>query len=186
MESNKLKKGLLFTADPYSKIINYEDKSTSLLFGDGATVSLLSDHPNWEIGRFTFGTKGSCGEAIRISEKDGKLVMNGREVFAFSATMVPDNISKVLTINGLKIEDIDLFALHQGSKYIIKTVTTRLGVDESKIPFVATNYGNTVSSSIPMILEHLSNRINKVLMSGFGVGLSWASTILTRINRVGR
>ncbi len=180
MELNGFKKGLLFTADPYSKIIDNNDKNTSLLFGDAATVSLISDQPIWSIGKFLFGSKGSEGDAIKVSSETKKLKMNGRSVFSFTATKVPQNIKDMLELNSLTIDDIDSFALHQGSRYIVDTLRQRLNVTEDKVPFVASKYGNTVSSSIPLVLTELSEKKAKVVISGFGVGLSWASTVLFR------
>ena len=178
MAAHGFKKGLLFTADPYSKIIDKQDKNTSLLFGDGATVSLIGGSPVWESGKFLFGTQGTESDAIRIRPDSGKLGMKGRSVFSFAATVVPDNIRQMLEMNELTIDDVDLFALHQGSRFIIDTLQKRLKVEAAKIPFVAEDYGNTVSSSIPLILSDLSGDEETVVISGFGVGLSWASTVL--------
>ena len=82
MQANGFSKGLLFTADPYSKVVDAKDKNTSLLFGDGATVSLISDNPVWKTGKFLFGSQGSDSSAIQVREADGKLEMNGRGVFS--------------------------------------------------------------------------------------------------------
>jgi len=180
MQVNGFKKGLLFTADPYSKIVNKEDKNTSLLFGDAATVTLLGEQPKWVAGKFSFGSQGSERQAITVKEDTHSLEMNGRSVFSFTATVIPNHINTMLEQNNLSLEDIDLFALHQGSRFIVDTLRKRLGVSEDKVPFVASEYGNTVSSSIPLILEDIKDDVNKVVISGFGVGLSWASTVLFR------
>lgn len=179
MNSNGFKKGLLFTADPYSKVINPADKNTSLLFGDAATVTLISENPKLKSGKFTFGTMGEGYEEL-ICTKD--LYMNGRSIFNFAARQVPKDVEKVLSANKLDKEDIDLFIFHQGSKYICDTLIRRMNLDENKVPFDATEYGNTVSSSIPIMLEKMLNttqsKNDKILICGFGVGLSWASSIL--------
>lgn len=181
MQANGFQKGVLFTADPYSKIIDERDKNTSLLFGDGATATLISTAPAWRTGKFIFGSQGQAGTSIRVERSSGKLSMNGRAVFSFSATMVPKNIAAMLASNGLTVEEIDCFALHQGSRYIIETIRQRLGVDGSKVPFAATDYGNTVSSSIPLILSQVSPDLQRIVIAGFGVGLSWASTVLCKV-----
>lgn len=178
MAANGFRKGLLFTADPYSKIINYLDKNTSLLFGDAATVSYISDTPLWETGKFLFGSQGAESEAIKVQSDSGKLDMNGRGVFSFTATVIPDHIRKMLKINNITIDDIDAFALHQGSYFVVETLQKRLGIEPVKVPFVASDYGNTVSSSIPLVLNKLTGDEKKIVIAGFGVGLSWASTIL--------
>jgi len=183
MLANGLKKGLLFTADPYSKIIDNNDKNTCLLFGDAATVSLLSEQPVWGIGAFSFGSKGADGEAIRVQEDSGRFEMNGRSVFSFTATVIPAHIKDMLEKNDLTVDNMDLFALHQGSRFIVDTLRKRLGVPEEKVPFVASKYGNTVSSSIPLILGGELGDIKNIVIAGFGVGLSWASAVLYKIEK---
>ena len=178
MQANGYKHGLLFTCDPYSKIINAKDKNTALLFGDAATVTYFSEKPQWCLGKPVFGTAGKDWEAIKVGE-DGRFSMQGRAVFNFAATTVPGNILETLDKNGLKKDDIDLFVLHQGSKYILDVVARRLNVPRIRMPFLAGNYGNTVSSSIPLILEQSAKEKRNILISGFGVGLSWGSLILT-------
>ena len=92
------------------------------------------------------------------------------------------DIDKCLEINGLYKSDIDLYLLHQGSKYIIDNLVPRLGVDEDKVPFLAAETGNTISSSIPLMLEQYMDTDEKtILISGFGVGLSWATSVLERV-----
>lgn len=179
MNAHGLKNGLLFTADPYSKIIDPNDKNTSLLFGDAATVTSLGERPKLEIKKTVFGTRGSEGEALQCV--DGHLQMNGRSVFNFSMTVVPPQIKKIAEESGLGLDEIDLLVLHQGSKYIIDMLTKRLGVDPARVPSNISGMGNTVSSSIPLILEnHLDTSEKNILISGFGVGLSWATAHLHR------
>jgi len=180
MKASNFKNGLLFTADPYSKIIDPEDKSTSLLFGDAASVTLVGENPIFESGKFSFGTRGD-GYPFLIN-RHGKLHMNGREIFNFSARKVPEDIKKVLELNRLSLDQIDLFLLHQGSKYIIDFIVKRLGISREKAPFVVKDFGNTISSSIPIMLKEVLSdaHIKKIAMSGFGVGLSWASGVLVR------
>ncbi len=180
MKSNNFKKGLLFTSDPYSEIIDSNDKNTALLFGDAATVSLISDTPKYAPLDFVFGTNGDHYSELICREK---LFMNGRAVFAFTATQIPKQIKELLDKNKLTLEEIDKYILHQGSKYIVDTITKRLGVEPNKVTFEMFDYGNTVSSSIPIILskELTTLEAEKIVLSGFGVGLSWASTILYKI-----
>jgi len=182
MQSNNLKNGLLFTADPYSKIIDEEDKNTALIFGDGATVTLINDEGNWQATGYDFGTDGNGYQDLICTDK---LFMNGRSVFTFAASVIPSHIKNLMAKYSFEDIDIDKYILHQGSKYIVDTIRKRLKVDERKVPFVMYNYGNTVSSSIPLILEQeLQNSDNKRLIAtGFGVGLSWASVILEKIER---
>jgi 3-oxoacyl-[acyl-carrier-protein] synthase-3 len=180
MQANGLSKGLLFTADPYSKIVDVNDKNTALLFGDAASVTLISDKPEFTTGIFTFGTSGKEYKEL-ISIKN-KLYMNGRAVFNFTAKYVPRDILHLLEINQLDLHDISRFIFHQGSKYIVDTIAGRLGLNADRVVFNIYQYGNTVSSSIPIILEkEIMDDSNKyMVISGFGVGLSWSSAILKR------
>ena len=182
MEANGLKRGLLFTADPYSKILDPTDKNTVLLFGDAATVTLLEADTDalWVPTRFLFGTRGQEGRAL--NNDSGKLEMNGRAVFNFSATVVPGQVRDLLEAAGIGPDAVDLFLFHQGSRYIVDTLIKRLGLPPAKVPSNLAGQGNTVSSSIPLLFEACQDdpRIGRILMSGFGVGLSWASCLVER------
>lgn len=180
MEANDLEVGVLVTADPYSRILDPQDKSTCLLFGDGASATLLDRRPLFHPGRFTFGTIGK--EAEHLACNAGKLHMNGRAVFNFAAKYVPLDVAEVLARNGLRAQDIDSFVLHQGSRNIIDTIRTRLKLPADKLRFAAADYGNTVCSSIPIMLADEMRRpeVRAILISGFGVGFSWSSTVLRR------
>lgn len=180
MDVNGLTCGVLITCDPYSKIIDQSDKSTALLFGDAATATLMGKEPVMACGPFLFGTQGDLIGSLEC--RNGTLQMNGREVFNFAATVVPKHIEKLLVKADIQKEDIDCYLFHQGSRYIVETLAKRLGLDHSKVRFGIEQIGNTVSSSIPLLLEHeLKNKLsNKILLCGFGVGLSWASCICER------
>ena len=177
MESQGLLNGLLVTADPYSKIIDTDDRDTALLFGDAATATYLSDNYKWSIGKCDFGILSDQFDALCI--KDGYLSMKGREVFNFAARQVPLSIHKVLKDSQLSLEDIDKVLFHQGSRFIVETLAKKLNIDPKKAPYAAKKYGNTVSSSIPIMLSELDfDSCRHVLISGFGVGLAWATCIL--------
>ena len=179
MKFNGLKHGLLFTADPYSEIIDHDDKNTDLIFGDGATVTYISADALYVPKDFKFGTNGSAYKEIICDEK---LYMNGRAVFNFTATTIPKHIKNILEINNLDDNDIDKYILHQGSKYIVDTIRKRLKVDVDKVPFDMYEYGNTVSSAVPLILEKeiYEDNNNKMLLCAYGIGLSWGSTIVEK------
>jgi 3-oxoacyl-[acyl-carrier-protein] synthase-3 len=180
MEANGMKKGLLFTADPYSKIVDPNDKNTSLLFGDAASVTLISDSPRLVSGKFTFGTLGIEHENLIC--RDGILAMNGRAVFNFAAKTAPDDIRLMASKNDIDLEKIDKFLLHQGSKIIVEKIAEKLGVPRSKVPYRTYDYGNTVSSTLPILLaDELNGEANNFVICGFGVGLSWASGFLKRL-----
>lgn len=180
MQQNQMKNGLLFTADPYSKILDPTSRDTVTLFGDAATVTLISDHPRFYPLTFSFGTDGSKSHAAGVTNQ--RFEMNGRAIFDFAARTVPQEISQLLERQNLPFEQVDLFLLHQGSKAILDTIRRKLPVEEHKIPLGLQMQGNTVSSSIPLLLAPtlMQPTIHTMVLCGFGVGLSWACTILQR------
>lgn len=117
LTANGMTKGVLITCDPYSKVIDPADKSTVLLFGDAATATLVGPDPILTCTPCVFGTQGDLTGALVC--RDGKLHMNGREVFNFAATVVPKHIEKLLEKAALEKDDIDCFIFHQGSRFIL-------------------------------------------------------------------
>ena len=185
MASNGMSCGLLVTADPYSKIIDPTDRNTALLFGDAATATLVvsSVHrPLLQAGPFRFATKGLAGSAIRRG--NSYLEMQGRAVFEFAMSEVPKQVNLLLKECNETSDTVDAFIFHQGSRFIVEQLAQKLSLDMSKVPLGIQNTGNTVSSSIPILLAEIigNTSVQKVLLSGFGVGLSWASCLLTRNN----
>lgn len=179
MQANGIARGLFFTSDPYSSIIDPSDQATCLLFGDAATVSLLeADKPGWQLTDVLFGTQGRGGAAI--NNRNGKLQMNGRDVFNFAMLTVPKQIQALLNRRGLSLEDVDQVVLHQGSRYIVDKLRERLRLPVEKVPVHLKGLGNTVSSAIPLTLEQVlkTNQPSRILISGFGVGLSYATGLL--------
>lgn len=182
MATNGLRRGVLVTADPYSKIVDPGDRNTVLLFGDAATATLLGPNPRFVAGPFTFGTRGALHEALIC--RDGVLTMNGREIFNFAAKMVPADIDVLLERAELAADEVDAFFFHQGSRYIVETIAKRLHLDAARVRSDILSYGNTVSSSIPILLARDLGKpdVRTAVLSGFGVGLSWASCVLRRVS----
>jgi len=183
MEANGLNKGLVFTADPYSDIIDENDKNTALLFGDAATVTLMTTDPVLEIAAGVFETYGLEYEKL-IKRAGQPLHMDGRAIFNMALRNVPSNLEKCLQQNGLSADEVDLWILHQASRYIIENLSKMMKLDPNKVPLRLEECGNTVSSTIPLVLkEYLhDSRVKTLAMSGFGVGLSIASTLAFRSN----
>ena len=183
MDSYGLKNVVLVTADPYSKVVDITDAHTSLIFGDGATATWIAvtQDAGWIIGAMKYLTNGAGGQHLMV-QPNGKLHMNGREVFFFAAKVVPDQVNGLLQDQNITADDVDLFLFHQGSKYILETITKKLRLTAAKVPSNIDQVGNLVSSSIPMLLKaHLEvSGPEKIVLSGFGVGLSAASMILDR------
>lgn len=181
LQANGIARGLFFTSDPYSAIIDPVDQATSLLFGDAATVSLLeADQPGWQVVDSLFATQGAGGDAIH--NREGRLTMKGREVFNFAMTAVPRQIRTLLERCRLGFDDMDLVVLHQGSRYMVEKLRERLRLPAGKAPVHLGGIGNTVSSAIPLTLESAlkGGSPQRILLSGFGVGLSYATALLER------
>ncbi|PSF12971.1 ketoacyl-ACP synthase III [Marinobacter shengliensis] len=180
MESAGLKNGILVTADPYSKIIDPDDKNTALLFGDAATATWLGNSPAWNIGPALFGTDGEGEGALKTS--GSCLTMNGRQVFDFAAKNVAPNIKALLEKAELEDSQVDAFCIHQGSYAIVDAISRRFKGSQQKFIRDIGSTGNTVSSSIPLLLEKhvLGSDCKKVIISGFGVGFSWGTALLTK------
>lgn len=180
MEASGLSSGLLVTADPYSKIVDQTDRSTSLLFGDAATATWLGTDPGWTLDAVSYGTDG--GGASYLCKENSRLSMNGRRVYNFAASNIDGQIRSLLRREGLSVEDIDLFILHQGSVGILDVISKKFGKYAHRFPIEMEKTGNTVSSSIPLLLEAFVHDTTKsrIILSGFGVGLSWASAVISR------
>lgn len=185
LAANNLSHAILVTCDPYSDIIDPADPNTSLLFGDAAAASLVSRDVAdccFKIGRLYGYSDGKSGAAIQKTST-GRLEMNGRAVFNFALKQVPLQIKACLQSENLSFDEVDAFLLHQGSYAIIDAIARSFSGFEKKFVKDLADTGNTVSSSIPLLLEKMLDSVDclpkTILMSGFGVGLSAATMILT-------
>jgi 3-oxoacyl-[acyl-carrier-protein] synthase-3 len=194
VETGLSRRLLLITADTYTKLLAPSDQSVRTLFGDGAAATLIegveSERPF--IGPFDFGTDGACardlmahGSAMRppVPTVPSYLRMNGGEVFAFTLRAVPPSVEAVLAQSGLAMEEIDLFVFHQANGYMLEHLRQKCRIPREKFVVAMAECGNTVSSSIPLALVQVlaQNRLHrgaKVLLSGFGVGASWATCLV--------
>lgn len=195
INSNLTTKVLLVTADTYTKYIDNEDRANKTIFGDGATATLLTKNEIDKFGEFIFGTdgNGSCNLCVNNSglSKDkltlegfeNKLFMNGSEIFNFTLEAVPTSIEKVLEKNNIKFEEIDYFLFHQANNFMLEHLREKLNIPKEKFPKFIENTGNTVSSTIPFLINDLNEKQilkkgDKLLLIGFGVGYSWGTTIV--------
>jgi 3-oxoacyl-[acyl-carrier-protein] synthase III len=200
---------LLVTADTYSKYINVKDKSVRTLFGDGAAATLVcaDDEGTGRIGPFTFGTDGGGADrlivpaggfrrpsgpdtAVEAEDRSGNvrsadnLFMDGGAVMNFTLREVPRMYAALLGKAGLAEADLAAVILHQANKFMLDSLQKKMGVDEGKLPRRYELIGNTVSSTIPFVLEQemAAGRLPRgarAALLGFGVGLSWAGAIVT-------
>lgn len=189
MTAHGMDTGILVTAETYSRFLDPSDRQTAPLFGDGACACLLTRAPVYRPGAFTFGSDGGRHEALILrgsgsrDEARAPLYMDGRGIFNFVLREIPGDIDRCLDKNGLLKEDIDLWVFHQASRFLLESLTARCGLAPEKVVIDLLDCGNTVSSSIPLAL---SRRVfgprdypRRIFLSGFGVGLSFASTVLT-------
>ena len=208
IETRAATRVLLLTADTYSKFIHPMDKSVRTLFGDAAVATVIAadDLEREAIGPFVFGTDGSGAKNLIVEAgsfrrpRDAQsgqnnvdtsgnvrsaenLYMNGAEVFSFTLKEVPLAVNGLLEKAGLKQEDVDYFVLHQANQFMLDALRKKLNVPVEKMPICMENYGNTVSSTIPLALIKMREdgklqRNTKLMLVGFGVGYSWAGTIV--------
>ena len=186
LETLNLTNALIVTSDPNSKVIDPADRGTSPLFGDGAAATWISrTGAGGQIGLFTFGTDGAGARNLIVEpDADGVrcLSMNGRAIFEFMLERIPGDLARCAESNGLTTDEIDLFLLHQASAHMLGYVTKRMKLDPARVPIRMQDTGNLVSSSIPFLIARLAGQGDlagkTTLLSGFGVGLSWASTVV--------
>jgi 3-oxoacyl-[acyl-carrier-protein] synthase-3 len=194
IEAGLSRRLLLVTADTYTKLLDPNDQSVRTLFGDGATATLIEGVESERdfIGWFNFGTDGAYaadlmahGSALRcpVEKTPACLRMNGGEIFAFTLREVPPSVEAVLAQSGLTLEQIDLFVFHQANAYMLEYLRKKCRIPSEKFVLAMSECGNTVSSSIPMALAQglAQKRLRcgaKVMLSGFGVGASWATCLV--------
>lgn len=194
MASCRFQRTLIITSDPYSKVTAPDDRTTVPLFGDAAAAVLLDTHEAEHVGEFDFGTDGSGAGALIVStggsknplpssqKRDNFLFMDGRAIYTFMMKRVPLSIDRVLRLNGLTMAEVDFFVLHQASKYMLDSLRERMKIPQEKLVYELDFCGNTVSSSIPIALRSLFGDPaisgKRAVLSGFGVGLSWASVVI--------
>lgn len=191
IKAGMIKNAVAVMADQYSKIIDYNDKNTAALFGDAASAALLKSCDDGHgVLDVHFGSDGSgalhlvaynSGTKKNVTENHF-LYMNGREIYNFSIQVVPRSVEAILARNHLNISDIRYFVFHQANKFMLSEIKAKLKISDEQMVFDMENYGNTVSSTIPIALKNLMDkgRIKKndlIILCGFGVGLSWATVI---------
>ena len=207
MANGQLRKGLLLVGDVSTKNTSYKDKSTYPLFGDAGTATALSYGSEAGTMAFNLQTDGAGYEAIIIPDggirnfaspdtsfqyekidegiERNKLhiALDGIEVFNFSLREVAPNVKALLADQGREIGDIDFYVMHQANRLMNETIRKQLKIAPEKYPYSIAEFGNTSSASIPLtmayrIREELQKLHLHLLLSGFGVGLSWGSAII--------
>jgi 3-oxoacyl-[acyl-carrier-protein] synthase III len=206
VEASVARNVLLITADTYTKYIHPSDRSVRTIFGDAAAATIVTavDTDKEAIGPFILGTDGR-GASNLIVEAGGSrrpiepfraasgqevsgpsaanLHMNGAEVFTFTLKEVPKAVMSLLAKSGLSLETVDYFVFHQANRFMLEQLQKKIGIPSGKFCMNFQDYGNTVSSTIPIALQlamergHVSTG-SKVMLVGFGVGYSWAAAMV--------
>jgi 3-oxoacyl-[acyl-carrier-protein] synthase-3 len=207
IESEQVASVLIVTADTYTKFLNPKDKSVRTIFGDGASATfVIADGNAGSISALTYGTDGSGAKHLivpsgglrtgtQLSPKsepavrglepgEYDLYMDGAEIFNFTIKVAPASVASILQKAGLQMDDVDLFVFHQANKYMLEHLRKKLDIPAAKFAIFMENSGNTVSSTIPIALTEASRTGMlrpgmKVLLLGFGVGLSWGGAVIT-------
>lgn len=186
---------LVVGSETMSKTVDWEDRSTCILFGDGAGAAVVSRDEEG-IESVVMGSDGRSGEIIACDARamENKwsarpvehpyMIMNGQEVFKFAVRKVPEAIRELLCQAGMEAGQIDHYILHQANERIIASVAKRLGVPMERFWMNLSEYGNTSAASVPILLDELNRsgrlkRGERVVLAGFGAGLTWGATLLT-------
>lgn len=195
---------LLLDGETFSKIVNKRDKVDWPLYGDGATATLI-EKGDFGTSTFILRSDGSGKDAVIIrdgirntittescvekEEEDGNIrtglevFMDGMAVFNFAMKRVPKSIKEILEINSLTMNDIDWLVFHQANKFMTDFFIRKLKFDATKVPYCIQKYGNTSSTSVPLtIVSELHDKLkdgDRLVMSGFGAGLSWGTALLS-------
>ena len=194
IQSGVYRTALVVGSEVLSKLIDWKDRSTCVLFGDGAGAVVVRADETGILGfqMHSDGTKGNvltCGARSNgnflMNQKPelSYMTMDGQEVFKFAVKRVPEVISQLLEKTGTPIEEIRYFVLHQANYRIIESVAKRLKVGMEKFPANMEYYGNTSGASIPLLLDEMNragklNPGDKIILSGFGGGLTWGATLI--------
>jgi 3-oxoacyl-[acyl-carrier-protein] synthase-3 len=177
------------------------DRSVRTIFGDGAAATLIeaSDEPS--LGGFVFGTDGRGADTLMVPQGGARpkehamrprkrqrwpsaLVMDGPEIVKFTLEVVPPMVEQILNRHGWTRDQVEFYLMHQATSFMLEHLRTRLGLEKKDVPLALENYGNTVSSPLPILIHDLrqSGRLRpntRSLLIGFGVGLSWGGCAWT-------
>ncbi|MCA9145627.1 MAG: ketoacyl-ACP synthase III [Planctomycetales bacterium] len=193
------KRVLLVTAETYSKYIHPTDRSLRTIFGDGATATLLEASDKPSLSAFEFGTDGSGADTLLVTKGGARppedahqprhrqrwpsdLYMDGPSLINFTVGAIPKLVDNILKAARLTKDDVGLYLFHQATYKMLEQLQQRLGLTDEQMPIVLRDYGNTVSSTIPIVIHEMraAGRLQAELpnlLVGFGVGWSWAGCV---------
>ena len=191
LASGLSRRALVVGGDVLSKILDWEDRSTLVLFGDGAGAVVMEPVDHGGFLGFELGADGAGGVSLwlpgsgsrRFEDPDRFVKMNGREVFKFATRVMVYSAAQILSQCGKTVDDVDVYIPHQANKRIIDYAAVKLGIPEAKTVVNVDRFGNTSSGSIPLALTdaRAEGRLRDgalVLMTGMGAGLTWGSALI--------
>ena len=196
IESGKYKKIILIGADKMSSIVDYSDRNTCIIFGDGAAAVLFepnndnlgmqdeylrSDGVGREFLRIEGGGSILPASLETVSKKKHFLFQDGKSVFKYAVSNMANASEEIMKRNNLSNEDIDFLVPHQANKRIIDATASRMGIKESKVLMNIEKYGNTTAATIPLILSDFENKFKKgdnIIFAAFGGGFTWGASYL--------
>ena len=196
LQAGIYRNALVLGAETLSKIMDWSDRSTCVLFGDGAGAAVVrADSDGHGLMAFEQGSDGAKGMVLacpgRVNNNPlvsnptalNYVAMDGQEVYKFAVTTVPRSIIRVLDKAGLVPEDVDYYVLHQANIRIIQSVAKRLKLSEDKFPISLDHCGNISAGSVPILLDEMNRKGMlksgmKIVLSGFGAGLTWGTALL--------
>jgi 3-oxoacyl-[acyl-carrier-protein] synthase-3 len=192
-------RALVVGGDLLSRILDFHDRSTLVLFGDGVGAVVLEVVDRQGFLGFELGADGGGGASLWLpgsgsrifQEPDRYVKMNGREVFKFATRILVQSANDVLARCGVTVDDVDVYVPHQANVRIIDHATKRLGIPSERVVINVDRYGNTSSGSIPLALADAAadGRLGPgklVLMTGMGAGLTWGSALIRWTQAVDR
>lgn len=189
LQTGVYKTALIIGSECLSGLTDWGDRSTCILFGDGAGAAVLKAEEGNAFLPVTH-SDGNKGEALTCSSiyhnsqvKDSWMKMDGQAVFKFAVRRVPEVIREVLVKNRIYQEEVDWFILHQANRRIVEAVARHLREPLDKFPINLQEYGNTSSASIPILMDEMKKKGElrpgqKIILAGFGAGLSWCATLM--------
>ena len=196
IESGKYKKIILIGADKMSSIVDYSDRNTCIIFGDGAAAVLFepnndnlgmqdeylrSDGVGREFLRIEGGGSILPASLETVSKKKHFLFQDGKSVFKYAVSNMANASEEIMKRNNLSNEDIDFLVPHQANKRIIDATASMMGIKESKVLMNIEKYGNTTAATIPLILSDFENKFKKgdnIIFAAFGGGFTWGASYL--------
>ena len=202
IQTGVAKRILFVTSETYSKFIDKNDRSVRTIFGDGAAATLIEAHPEQSLSGYKFGTDGTGANMLCVTQDSiggfrkaqqdfqpqrkrrwkSDLYMDGPNLINFTLSEIPKLIDQVLESSDSTKDELDQYLIHQATFKMLDMLRQKLDIDESKIPVELADIGNTVSSTLPILIAQLReqkrlSKDRKNILIGFGVGLSWSGCV---------